>query len=89
MILQGASTQTEAKMGSKMARVPPGGSSQLQKRNSATHEKQRGGGGWLRLGLVDEKSTSATADDGVNGAPNVLQNVTSGLAKQKSAEKSI
>ena len=31
MILQGASTQTEAKMGSKMARVPPGGISQLQK----------------------------------------------------------
>ena len=36
--------------------------------------------------LVDEKSTT---DDGVNGAPNVLQNVTSALAKQKSAEKSI
>ena len=39
--------------------------------------------------LVDEKRTSAPADDGVNGAPNVLQNVTSALAKQKSAEKSI
>ena len=76
-------------MGSKMARVPPGGSSQLQKRNSATHEKQRGGGGWLRRGLVCLLMREAPADDGVNGAPNVLQNVTSALAKQKSGEKSI
>ena len=91
MILQGASTQTEAKMGSKMARVPPGGSSQLQKRNSATHEKQRGGGdgcdvGWCACWWEEDQRTT---DDGVNGAPNVLQNVTSALAKQKSAEKSI
>ena len=76
-------------MGSKMARMPPGSSSQLQKRNSATHEKQRGGGGWLRCGLVCLLMRRAPADDGVNGAPNVLQNVTSALAKQKSAEKSI
>ena len=77
-------------MGSKMARVPPSGTSQLQKRNSATHEKQRGGGGWLRRGLVCLlMRRPAPADDGVNGGPNVLQNVTSALAKQKSAEKSI
>ena len=74
-------------MGSKMARVPPGGS-QLQKRNSATHEKQRGGGGWLRRGLGCLLMRRAPADDGY-GAPNVLQNVTSALAKQKSGEKSI
>ena len=42
--------------------------------------------GWCACWWEEDQRTT---DDGVNGAPNVLQNVTSALAKQKSAEKSI